>query len=54
MKRIGFAVIIGLTLASFGCRSHQAPEERHHKKDCKEKCKGMKGKDRADCNKACN
>jgi len=24
------------------------------KKDCKDKCKGLKGKQRADCNKNCN
>ncbi len=54
MKKIGFAVLIGFAAASFACRSHQAPEEHHQKKDCKDKCKGLKGKDRGDCNKACN
>lgn len=27
---------------------------QQNKKDCKDSCKGLKGKERADCNKRCN
>lgn len=54
MKRIGFAFMITVVAVSFACRSHERREEHHQKKDCKEKCKGLKGKEHGDCNKACN
>ncbi len=56
-----FLVILSF-LSFFGCRAiivpdythHNQYEDRHDKKDCKHDCKGLKGKDRANCNKYCN
>ena len=55
MKKIMFMMVV-LSVFAFSCGSMMKTPSvgSGSKKDCKDQCKDLKGKERADCNKRCN
>ena len=49
-----FAVSCGRATLSVDPYHHKGYSNQNQKKDCKDDCKGLKGKARSDCNKRCN
>ena len=49
-----FFIILFVFSCSSAIKIDPYSDNQSQKKDCKEDCKGLKGKQRADCNKRCN